>query len=486
MEHGDRNGLHPSLKQIYRSLISLRYTLLKTGREYSYFESVKNRLESLAHHRVFDCSRGMDIEDLVSANTLIRCRGLGVDEYALIVNDTLLRLAAVMPPTQDPPKLVVVLEEIHRMTNPERLRKADVAEAIVTDAMRTLAKSSVMLVCVDQIPHLLPPQILANSFFRATFSLFEARDLDCTQRSVGLSAEQREALRALPRGACVVHYANPKCPTPFVVGIPDWPLREYSAEEISARQRRSLAVLPWESSHPEAAVDNSPQVEAVSSTKATSNNRQRSPLISKHALDYLIEIAKNQFLPVSRRDQELGIGYSQGNGLRRELLNGQLIEQATVDTHSSSKKIVNTRITEKGYALLSEMKITFEKPRGKARWEHCWHQNAIAQWARARGYHALIEHMHQGKSVDVSIDAGDRRIGAEILVSGIAKELANLRDLLDYDEIWFCVADLPTSRALEAKIREAFGLEAPIILERVRFKLFREFQRADGGPQGGA
>ena len=165
-----------------------------------------------------------------------------------------------------------------------------------------------------------------------------------------------------------------------------------------------------------------------------------------------------------------------GNALRQELEDAGLIRVEVVDTYGRSKKISNARITDKGYAVLREMKVPFERPRGKGGWEHVYHQNSVASWARLSGYRASIEHSVDGKAADVSLEKDGRRIAAEIFCKGLLKELANLRDLFSYDEVWFCVKDVDEIGRLKELISRTFGEEAKQIFERTKFKLLGDFQ----------
>lgn len=204
--------------------------------------------------------------------------------------------------------------------------------------------------------------------------------------------------------------------------------------------------------------------------------------MSKPSLDYLVEISKNQFVAASKRDVQLGIPLSAGNTLRGELEAAGLISIEHVNTYSSAKRVVNTKITEKGYALLKSVKVQFEEPRGRGRWEHKFHQHSVAAWARACGYIARIEHTHDGKAVDVSLQKDGSNVAVEILCQGVKKELANLRDLCTgYSAVWFAVKDSKEGKQLEQLIRQTFGDEANEILRHVSFKLLGGFQNASAG-----
>lgn len=169
-----KDGGPITLRTLLQKLIKLRFRLASQGREFGFFETLRNRVEGLLVQRMFDCVRGFDLSFLASQNVLFLCRSLGSDDFVLFVNDVLSWLSAYFEPDLDPePKMAVVLEEVHRLTNAQRLRRADVAEPILLDAVRTLAKRRVSLWCVDQVPSTLPTEILAERM--------HALNLDCAR-----------------------------------------------------------------------------------------------------------------------------------------------------------------------------------------------------------------------------------------------------------------------------------------------------------------
>lgn len=471
LEHCRKERECVALRDVYQKLIDLRYRLIQAGREYSFYESLKNRLEGLLVNPMFDCVKGFDLARLASENVLFLCGSLSSDLYPLFVNDVLQWLGCHFAPTLDPvPKLVVVLEEVHRMTNAQRLRRADIAEPIVLDAFRVLAKRQVSLVCVDQVCSELPAQILANCSFRAVFSTIEGRDLDALQRSLGLTHEQRLFVSRLPQRMCVVQYANPAFPEPFPVAIDEFEMKGDIADEVTRRRAETLASLSYV------------PFDAQKVAPASKQHLKRAdPLLSKPALDYFVEVCKNQFTAASKRDQQLGVPLSQGNAVRRELADAGLVTLEAVSTFGRARRIVNTAVTEKGYELLKAMKIPHDRPRGRGGWEHKYHQHAVAAWAERNGYRASIEQTANGKSVDVLLENERGRVGVEILCVGMEKELANLRDLHSgCSEVWFCVRDRAEAGKLRALIELKFGEEAKAILSRVKFRLLGEFQVETG------
>lgn len=463
-------GQFIALRDVYEVLTGLRFKL-GHGREQEYFQTLKNRLESLILNPIFACRRGHDLRYLATKKVLFRCASLGPDDFALIANDLLLWLATYFRPSVNPePMLAVVLEEVHRLTNWQRLRRADLTEAVICEAARLLSKRRIMVLHVDQVPSELPIQIVANAPFRCIFSLVEGRDLDFMQRSLSLSHEQREFISRLPQRACVVQCDH--FPGAFPVVVDEFDVADDAAveEEIRARREDTLSRLEHEPLEERACEIAKPAAAQVSQSSVTSGP-------SLDAIEYLIAASRNQFLPVSFRDRDLGKPLGEGNALRGELVKAGLVTIERVNTHSRSRWVENTKITDKGYEFLKTLKVAVERPRGRGGWSHQFHQNSVFEWARRNGYDARIECAENpdGKAVDVHLEKDGKRIGVEIYCEGLAKEINNVRDLHSHDVIWFGIRTTDDARKLQELIGSVFTSEAWAILGQIEFKLLGKF-----------
>ena len=87
----ERKDKPVALRHVYQKIIELHYRLIRGGRESSYYEVIKNRLERLLEISMFDCLVGYDWARLASDNALLRMKGLGTDDFELLVNYLLSR-----------------------------------------------------------------------------------------------------------------------------------------------------------------------------------------------------------------------------------------------------------------------------------------------------------------------------------------------------------------------------------------------------------
>ncbi len=261
---------------------------------------------------------------------------------------------------------------------------------------------------------------------------------------------------------------NPSSPEPFLVKIRDSEVDQLPSEEtIAERVRLSVADLHYVPS--QAAVVVEPKKKSQLSLT----------LVSDTALRYLSEIAKDQLVPVSKRDKKLGLGLSTGHDLRKELEAAGLIKVDSVKTHGPSRTVRIAGIEDKGYELLKTNGVPFAKRNGKGGLEHQYHQSKILEWAAHNGYEPRIEFSPSDKSADVALVKDGKRVAVEVVCHGIEKELWNLVDVrAGFDEIWFAMANRKIAEKLRTMIESRMGYEAGRILDLVTFKLLSEFQRA--------
>ena len=118
---------------------------------------------------------------------LFIAQGLSEYDYALFVNDLLIWLGCHFQPVlTDTVRLLLILEETHLLTSIDRLRRAGLSDPSVLKAARMFRNHVLALVCADQIPSLLPRQILGNASTRIVFQTINGFDLHTLQDSRAL------------------------------------------------------------------------------------------------------------------------------------------------------------------------------------------------------------------------------------------------------------------------------------------------------------
>lgn len=461
----DGSTNYVTLNEFYRKLSSLRFRV--NSRNAGYWETLVNRTLNLLNFmgQTYNCLRGHDLEFLLEKSVIFRLRGLSDDLFCLFVNDMLTYVLASREPLLNCElRNVFILDEAHRLFSPIRAERSDLGEPIAFQAVRTIRKRGVGLIIGDQVPHLLPQAIRANLGTRIVLRLVDGNSLRAIGDSLSLTPEQRAYILELPKRQAVVQYSG--YPKPFLIELPELGLTEPIGESALDERSRQISSVPGFCAE-EGDKPNNPKAPTGRAS------RLREP-ISLEAIEYLKEISKNVFLPVTKRDKSLGKSGWKGNALREELINNGLIRLAKINTYIRGGKITVAEITGKGYEFLDRLKVKYEKPRGKGGLEHRFWQVVIAEWGLRYGYAAKIEDFRNGKSVDVGMEIDGKSVACEILINGEEKELFNLEkdSVAGWDEIWFCCADEKTATVLHELISR--GLCADEYRE-LKFKLLPHF-----------
>jgi len=461
----DGSTNYVTLNEFYRKLSSLRFRV--NSRNAGYWETLVNRTLNLLNFmgQTYNCVRGHDLEFLLSKSVIFRLRGLSDDLFAFFANDMLTYVLASREPLLNCElRNVFVFDEGHRLFSPLRADRYDLGEPIAFQAVRTIRKRGVGLIIGDQVPHLLPQAIRANLGTRVILRLVDGNSLRAIGDSLSLTPEQRGYILELPKRQAIVQYSG--YPKPFLIELPELGLTEPIGERAVEERGRQISSVPG--------FRGEEQDEPKDPKAPTGRPSRLTEPISLEAIEYLKEISKSVFLPITKRDKALGKSGWKGNALREELTNKGLVRLVKINTHAKGGVITVAEITEKGYELLDRLKVKYEKPRGKGGLEHRFWQAVITDWGRRHGYNAAIEDFRNGKSVDVGLEIDGRSVACEIVITGEQKELFNLGkdSMAGWDEIWFCCSD----ERVAAKIRELILSFTPADKHaEVRFKLLAHF-----------
>lgn len=457
LNHLLAEGKSITLKNVHQKLIDLKSMLLKGGREYGFYESLKNRVEYLLTFPMYDCVKGFDLTHLASKNLLLLCHTLSSsDLFAFFLNDIVSWLSLFISNSGPVPKLTVVLEEVHQLTNPQRLRRADVTEPIILNAVRTCAKRGFSFVFADQVPSELPVSIMANCEFRAIFNTIEGRDLDAIQRSLSLSWERRTFLSKLPKATCVIQYANPLFPDPFLVAIDQFPLRDNIDDEVEKRKASTLAKLDY---IPQPSTKVEPKIETET-------------IITERMQKVLKSVAAHAFASQQEHAKKTGIPVSTFSKIVTQLQNLGLVKTESIKRGIRGNSINLMIPTFKGYKYLKKLGITYKMPPGNGSIAHRYFQHQIFKkvFKKETDVGGIEFHL-KAKRVDVGLIRGYEKIAFEVVCTGtLQKEVNNLKR--DLDDEWQTVVFCIESEEVEAKLRALISQEYS---GRVNFRLLNEF-----------
>jgi len=450
-----------SLGDIYRSLLRMKFKV--NQRTAGYWETCCNRFSDLLSSlgKVIDVRQGHDIGRLLERSVVWRLRTLSDDHLAFLTSCLLLWVENYRPVHYDwELKNIFTFDEVTRVCNLGRERRADTSEPFFYDFARTCRKRGIGLAVATQTPGLLSVPVLANLSTWYAFRPVDSYSTRVIASSMGLSDEQMEYLKGLEKEmGRVVSVRHPDHPFPFLVQVAEWPVTPASPEVI-LRAVESTRV--WLGPVPVQAAEETkePQVERPAAAQEDKGSSPLHPFeLSKRDLDYVQLIGETPFLPVTERDRREGISAWMGNAIRRELEDAGLIRLHRVSLGGRGRRITLTELMSRAYQVLEALQVKVEKPKGNGGYVHRFWQHTIHQWAVKQGYPAQIEETLREKRVDVGVKWAEKRRAVEVVIEGLDKELSNLwKDLEDgWDQVVFCAEKQQTLEKLEKMIDEEYG-----------------------------
>jgi len=465
-----------SVGDVYRTLLRMKF---KVGQRIGgYWETCCNRFADVLSGlgSMVDVRHGHDIGQLLDKSVVWRVRGLSDDHLAFFISCLLLWVEQYREVQYEwELKNIFTFDELTRVSNVLRERRADIAEPFFYDFARTCRKRGIGLAVASQTPGLLPVSVLANLSTWYTFRPVDMQSTRVITGSMGLSQEQVEHFMCLRhetgRVAAVRH---PGYPDPFLVHVPEWTVAPASADRVQqvVDETRNRLVGMKTVSEPEAAgVQAELPTEPVEPDRGPRRGNQDlgaprrdsgagEPVhpfnLCKRDLDYLQLVAETPFLAVTARDARYKLSAWMGNQVRRNLRDLNLVKAHRVNTGVRGKMITLLEVTERGYQVLDGLQVKTVRPKGNGGFIHRYWQHIIHTWAVERGYPAEIEQALQRKRVDVGIEWDEKKCAVEVVIKGLDKEVSNfVKDIEDgWDQVVFCAETQKTLDTLKKMIEE--------------------------------
>ncbi len=480
-DHAAKPG--PTYADYYQLLKKMKFRA--GSRQAGYLESLLNRATGIINNlqNVYDCVEGFDLRELMTTSMILRCPDMEVDVLRFFINDLISAVISLRSSQQTSTQqlLVLALDEAHLLIPPRSFRSGD-REPLMCDHIRRVRKRHMGLILSDQTPSQLPNTVLGNMSTRIVMRLLDGYCKETMGRSMALDLEQEAYLSELPARCAVVQY--PGCAEAFMIEIP----------EISLPPAPDGADLRRAMEPKLRALYEKVKVKEKAGEDEKESAKQRvlgfpvpgQPPLEKAAVDYLQDIANRPFVMATERDAALGLSSWKGNDVREQLLARELVRKQKVNTGRRGGVITLLEVTDAGYELLESLGVKGAVPAGKGSFEHRFWQYQIVGHLREKyaGCEPVIEDFRFGKAVDVGVKIEDRWVAVEIGLTGLDKELTNIRKDLEvgYGEVWVgCLSKKDRDR-LKRTAQEQLPAG---LLDRVQFKLLADFWRSNDNLEEG-
>jgi len=465
----------PTIGELLRTLERLEF---KPGtRHAGYLESLLNRFSALNDSLgpVVKCRSGYGIRELARSPVIFRTAGLSDDMRNFYINLKLLRLAkALESGGWGGLRIVVVIEEAHRLYNRKLAARYDLGEPMLFGNSRTFRKRGIGMIYSDQVPSQLPPALSGNinNFF--VLRLVSGRCISRMASAMNLTREQAEFLPVLPRRHCV--FQSSDYPDPVMVRIPELRFREAGKEEVQRKKALApsrLSFVPYDEPG-EGEPDPTETPRPPYSTFRTGRSVRAEREFANVWKEIASVLKERKYVCLSDLYAELGnLSPWFGRKAVRAMERRGLIETCQVNFGTRGNPKTFVILTEKG-AGFAGADLESVRLRGKGSTEHVILQNIICESLREAGKDVRVEHSENGKSVDIAEFDGTRKVAYELELAPSHPHVAeNARLDLEagFDEVVIVTRNRTGQNEAKDRVYRSLDWQA---LSRVKFRLLRE------------
>ncbi len=183
------------------------------------------------------------------------------------------------------------------------------------------------------------------------------------------------------------------------------------------------------------------------------------PKIDKVTLDYLEHVAREPFLPVSERNESLGLSAWKGQAIKTDIVESGCAKEVSINPGGRGKQFKLLELTTEGRALLDEFGIPAPVGHGRGGIEHQWWVNEISEWLKSQGIDSRIEDESSGARVDLVFESESKKIAVEVETSS-GYEIENISKDLATTSFEYVVSLLSLESSIP-KLQQRIGGELP-------------------------
>lgn len=469
------NKIHPTMIDLHKAILSRNYRA--GSRQAGYIESLRNRSEMFMNSyltEAFLCQKGYPLEDIQLKKSCVqRVRKISDDLMSSFYVDFILKWIQTYlenNPGEINHDNVIVIEEAHRFFYKGLRNRSDIREPVMLSLAREVRKLGISLVFIDQIPSLLPRQLIGNINTFITFSLVNIPCVKTISEACGFDQEQKEAIPMLGKREAIIF--SDVLSQPYKFRTRDFNLPKVSEEYINERMEQELSSLPYipipetedevEGFETGAGIE----IKSVSSKKIILKPRR----IWREILDILVEVS---FIGLTQLYDTIGASPRFCRKVIGEMESLNMVETCTLSLGKKGNPTTYVIMKPKGAEFLG---INYEdiKLPGKGSTEHILIQNILGSKMKESGKRVIVEHFMNGKSADIAAFENDKTLAYEIELEPNEHIAENItRDLAArFDE----VVIISKSTSLQNEIKDMVYRSVDwTFLSKVRFQLIRDF-----------
>jgi len=461
---------YPSINDVMNFLRSIQF---KQGSRYSmYHESVISRFGGLYDNlKCLRCKKGYDIRQFLEKKkcVIFNTRGLADDIRHFYINLKTLRVMTYLEKL--PPqgmRLLLIVDEAHKLYNKEIAKKYDLGEPMVFSNARTFAKRGIACIYLDQVPSELPSALFGNVNNRFIMRLSNGYCIKRMARATNLDLERSDQIPLLPPRQCLLH--SGEFPHTVLFEVPELCFEYVTDEEVASHMGKILPLLEYVPLVETIELSNSNEAHALPGEKSMPSARP-----NRLWTEIVKLVAEIRWISLTDLAAHLGnLAPWHVRKIISAIAKNDLIELCPISLGTRGNPKTFVVLKQKGAEFIG-LKFDDVKLVGKGSAEHIILQNLLAEVMKDSGKTVAIEHSANGKSVDIAEVKNDGVTAYEIELAPSHPHVAEniLRDLdAGFDEVVVVTRNQAGQNEAKAAIYKAVPWER---FQRVKFKLLREF-----------
>jgi hypothetical protein len=453
------SGHWPTLRDL---LTSLRARKVK-GREASWMESVLRAVGVLcfgAMDWVLNSGARVAMEEVLGQKAVLELDALTNSDKTFLIETLLLWIHhhRMTEPGRERLKHVLLIEEAHHVLLKKK-QELTGAEAVTDVILREVREFGQAIVLLDQLPSLISRPALENTYTTIAMNLKEKGDVTAAAKAMLLESDEARYLGRLPVGSAIVKL-QARWVKPFLVRFPLFPIRKGVVTDQQVRDRFQESLSPEETARMMKATTDAmvrlAQGVIAKGERAAGRGQLRGEeasreTVSEGELEFLRDVDEHPVSPVTERYARVGLSPKQGTSLVSQLINRELLSAATIPIPGSHVKLLD--LTPEG-----RRQTGFPEPPDRHGGpEHRYWVETIAHDLDKAGVQIQKEApLGEGKTVDILVTRGDKRIGIEV-ETGKSDWKANARKCLDagLDEVILAGTRASVCRGIERNLSAA-------------------------------
>lgn len=461
---------YPTILDVMNFLRSIQF---KPGSRYSmYHESVISRFGGLYDNlKCLRCRKGFDIRKFLKKKkcVIFNTRGLADDIRHFYINLKTLRVMTYLEKL--PPqglRLLLIIDEAHKLYNREIAKKYDLGEPMVFSNARTFAKRGIACVYLDQVPSELPSALFGNVNNRFIMRLSNGYCIRRMARAASLRLDQSDQIPLLPLRHCLLHSSD--YPYAVLFEIPELCFEYVTDEEVADHMEEILSELEY------VPIDETLEIISGESGQPLPGEK-KSPGARPNKIWHEIAEIVEEVGYISLSDLAAHLNNLAPWHVRKTLAameKEDMLELCPISFGTRGNPKTFVVVKPKG-ADFTGVKYDDVKLQGKGSTEHVILQNLLAETMKDSGKNVVIEHAVNGKSIDIAEIKPDGAIAYEIELSPSNPHVAeNVK--LDLEAGFDEVVVITRNQAGQNEAKECIYKAVPWEkLSKVEFKLLREF-----------